>query len=130
MKYDRPFEVIKKLSPVSYRLRMPASYGMHPVLNIAHFEKYKKSPPEFSNRPTKNLQREDFEDLPEFEVEEIIAKWQQKTRNGQRAVQYLTRFKGYYPEDDEWLTTRQLKNAPEAMTLWQLKKTALKARRL
>ena len=38
MKYDRPFEVIQKLSPVSYRLRMPASYGIHPIINIAHLE--------------------------------------------------------------------------------------------
>ena len=47
MKYDGPFEIIKKTSPVSYRLRMPASYGIHPVLNIAHLEKYQTSP-EFS----------------------------------------------------------------------------------
>ena len=43
MKYDRPFKVIQKLSPVSYRLRMPASYGIHPIINIAHLEKYQPS---------------------------------------------------------------------------------------
>jgi len=32
MKYDGPFEVIQKLSPVSYRLQMPASYGIHPII--------------------------------------------------------------------------------------------------
>jgi hypothetical protein len=26
---------------------MPASYGIHPVLNIAHLEKYQASPTEF-----------------------------------------------------------------------------------
>jgi hypothetical protein len=129
MKYDGPFEIIKKLSPVSYRLRMPASYGMHPVLNIAHLEKYQQSPPEFGERPTKNLQREDFEALPEFKVEEIVAERRHKARNGRRIIQYLTRFKGYSPEDDEWLTTGQLKNAPEAVALWHRKKAALKAHR-
>jgi hypothetical protein len=118
MKYDGPFKIIKKLSPVSYRLRMPASYGMHPVLNIVHLEKYQQSPPEFGERPTKSLQREDFEALPEFEVEEIVAERQQKARNGRHIIQYLTCFKGYSPEDNEWLTTGQLKNAPEAVTLW------------
>ena len=39
MKYDRPFEVIQKLSPVSYQLWMPA-YGIHPIINIVHLEKY------------------------------------------------------------------------------------------
>ena len=65
MKYDGPFEIIKKISPISYRLRMPASYGIHPVLNIAHLEKYQTSPPEFGEQPQKSLNREDFDDLLE-----------------------------------------------------------------
>ena len=55
MKYDGPFEIIRKLSAVSYRLQMPKSYGIHPMLNIAHLEKYQPSPAKFSNRPTKSL---------------------------------------------------------------------------
>ena len=73
MKYDGPFEIIKKISPISYRLRMPASYGIHPVLNIAHLERYQTSPSEFGKRPQKSLNREDFDDLPEYEVERIVA---------------------------------------------------------
>ena len=73
MKYDGPFEIIQKLSAVSYRLRMPESYGIHPVLNIAHLERYQPSPSEFGNRPTKSLNRADFDELPEYEVEMIIA---------------------------------------------------------
>ena len=73
MKYDSPFEIIKKISPVSYRLRMPASYGIHQVLNIAHLKMYQTSPPEFSERPQKSLNWEDFDDLPEYEVERIVA---------------------------------------------------------
>jgi len=72
MKYDGPFKVIQKLSPVSYQLRMPASYGIHPIINIAHLEKYQPSPTEFGNCPTKNLNHEDFEALPEYEVGKII----------------------------------------------------------
>ena len=44
MKYDSPFEIIKKINPISYQLKMPASYGIHPVLNIAHLDKYQTSP--------------------------------------------------------------------------------------
>ena len=40
MKYNSPFKIIHKISPVSYQLKIPASYGIHPVLNIAHLEKY------------------------------------------------------------------------------------------
>ena len=73
MKYDGPFEIIQKLSAVSYWLRMPESYGIHPVLNIAHLEKYQPSPAKFSNQPTRSLNRADFNELSEYEVEMIIA---------------------------------------------------------
>ena len=52
---------------------MPESYGIHPMLNIAHLEKYQPSPAEFGNRPTKSLNRANFNELPEYKVEMIIA---------------------------------------------------------
>jgi hypothetical protein len=128
MKYDGPFEIIKKISPVSYRLRMPASYGIHPVLNIAHLEKYQTSPPEFGERPQKSLNREDFDDLPEYEVERIVAERRKKGRNGKRILQYLTRFKGYSEEFNEWLSENQLKNAPEPLELWKKEKEQLRTK--
>src|ERR1700683_2529748 len=51
MKYDGPFEIIQKISPISYRLKMLALYGIHPVLNITHLEKYQSSPPKCSSQP-------------------------------------------------------------------------------
>ena len=118
MKYNGPFEIIQKLSPVSYRLRMPGSYGIHPILNIAHLEKYQSSPAEFGERPTKSLNREDFNELPEFEVERIITERRKKGRNGKRIIQFLTWFKGYSADSDEWLSPNQLRNAPDILEQW------------
>jgi hypothetical protein len=101
MKYDGPFEIIQKLSAVSYRLRMPESYGIHPILNIAHLEKYQPSPAEFENQPTKSLNRADFDKLLEYEVDKIIAECRKKGKNGRRIIQYLTRFQGYTADSDE-----------------------------
>jgi hypothetical protein len=81
MKYNGPFKVIQKLSPVSYWLWMPASYGIHPIINIAHLEKYQPSPAEFSNK--------------------IITEWRKRSKNGWRIIQYLTQFKGYSADSDE-----------------------------
>ena len=122
MKYDGPFEIIRKLSPVSYQVRLPASYGMHPILNIAHLERYKTSPTEFGDRPTKRLQRENFAEQPEFEVESILRESTRKGRNGRRIPIFLTRFKGYSSEHDQWLTRAQLRNAPEIMGAWVARK--------
>ena len=119
MKYDGPFKIMKKLSPVSYRLRMPASYGIHPVLNIAHLEKYQASPTEFGVWPQESLNREDFNELPEYEVDKIVAERRKKGRNGKQILQYLTCFKGYSEEFDEWLMENQLKNALEPLKNWK-----------
>ena len=89
---------------------MPESYGIHPVLNIAHLERYQPSPSEFGNRPTKSLNRADFDELPEYEVEMIIADRRKKGRKGRYVTEYLTRFKGYNADSDEWLNLKQLRN--------------------
>jgi len=90
MKYDGPFKVIQKLSPVSYRLWMLASYGIHPIINIAHLEKYQPSPAEFGNHPTKNLNCEYFKALPEYKVDKIITECRKRSKNGWKIIQYLT----------------------------------------
>jgi len=82
MRYDGPFEIIQKLSPVTYQLRLLASYGIHPILNIAHLEEYKLSPSSLGDRPSKQLNRQDFNKLPEFEAEAIIGEWLRKTKKG------------------------------------------------
>ena len=120
MKYEGPFEILQKISPLAYRLRMPASYGMHPVINIAHLERYVPSPPNLGTRSKKKMTRLDFEDLPEYEVESIIAERMFRT-SGKRGVrQYRVRFTGYGADSDEWLTKNQLKNAPEVLENWQM----------
>jgi hypothetical protein len=42
-----------------------------------------------------------------------MAEHWKKGQNGKQILQYLTRFKGYSGEFDEWLSESQLKNAPE-----------------
>ena len=100
---------------------MPESYGIHPVLNIAHLEKYQPSPAKFSNQPTKSLNCADFDELLEYEVEMIITYRRKKSRKGRYVVEYLTRFKGYNADSDEWLNSRQLRNAPEILEVWHKK---------
>ena len=118
-RYDGPFEIIEKISPLAYRLRMPASYGMHPVLNIGHLEIYRSSPPEFGNRVRIDLDREDFEALPEYEVERIVDEKTIRGARGRRYKRYKVRFTGYGPEHDEWLPRGNLKNAPEVLRAWE-----------
>jgi hypothetical protein len=42
MRYEGPYEVNQKISDVTYRIALPASYKIHPIINIAHLEPYKE----------------------------------------------------------------------------------------
>ncbi|EUC61564.1 integrase core domain protein [Rhizoctonia solani AG-3 Rhs1AP] len=119
MRYEGPFEVMEKISPVSYRIRLPGSYRIHPVINIAHLESYKASPPEFGERPVKHIPRQDFEQMPEYEIEKIVAERYVKRKN-KRVKQYQVRWLGYGPEEDRWKTEKELKNAPDIIKQWKL----------
>jgi hypothetical protein len=118
-KYKGPFEISEKISAVTYRLRMPASYGLHPVISIAHLERYESSPPEWKDRPSIQSKREGFDTLMEFEVEDVIGEKWRKLRNGRRERIYKVRYKGYGPEHDTWEPRRNLKNTPEVLKKWE-----------
>ena len=117
-KYEGPFEIIQELSAVSYHLHMPASFGMHPVLNIEHLEKYQESPEEFRERPKIKMNQMDFEDLPEYQADCIVVESWHKGRNGKCIPIYRVRYTGYGPEADTWEPRQNLKNAPALLQEW------------
>lgn len=118
-KYEGPFEILEKISNITYRLRLPASYAIHPVININHLEQYRVSPDEFGERSIIAKQRPDFDKMVEYEVDRIIGERWRKTRQGRRQKQYQVRWKGYGPEDDTWELRNSLRNAPEALREWE-----------
>jgi hypothetical protein len=117
MKFDGPFEISQKISDVAYRLKLPASYRMHPVINIAHLKPY-QSDKTGIDRPKKHLNRKDFDEEPEYEVEAILdEKWVKKKHR--RVKLYLVSFVGYTPEYNLWLTKQALNNAEELVQEWE-----------
>lgn len=118
-KFEGPFEVQEKISRLTYRIRLPASYAIHPVININHLERYNESPDEFGERMIIPKQRPDFDKMAEYEVDRIIGERWRKTRHGKRQRQYQIRWKGYGPEDDTWELRNNLRNAPEIIRTWE-----------
>ncbi len=119
MQYDGPFEIIWKISPVTYQLRLPASYGIHLILNIAHLERYSTSPPEFGIRPIKNMTHADFEELPKVEVKKIVGEKMFKISGKHRHIKkYHVRWVRLPENEDEWKTKEELRNAPHILEAW------------
>ena len=122
MKFDGPFKISQKLGVNTYRLWMPASYRIHPILNSTHLEKYIVSDPFFGEWPSKKLNHADFTESPEFEVESIQAYHWCKAKNNWQVQEFLIRFTGYNSTFDKWLTQRQLKNDLDILLAWDSKR--------
>ena len=80
-RYDRPFEITERVSPVAYQIQLPHSYGIHPVLSIAHLEQFRSDTAH--NRTDLERLREDPE---EYEVIEIVKQRRVKHRNRYRLM--------------------------------------------
>jgi hypothetical protein len=116
-KFDGPFLITDKISPVTYRLNLSSNYEIHPVLNIEHLEKYHRSPPELGPRPTLPVMRDaDKAPKEDVEVEKIVGeRW--RRRKGKRIHYYKVRWKGYSEADDSWKTLRDIA-APKLIKAW------------
>lgn len=116
--YEGPFKIIRKLSPITYQLRIPLSYKIHPVISVAHLEAYKVLPAEFGKRVQRPSMRQAFKELPEMEVERISAK-QVGAIGRLWRKEYLVHFKNGVPGQEEWLSEKQLANAPVVVRTWK-----------
>ena len=113
-RYDGPFEITERVSPVAYRIRLPHSYGIHPVLSIAHLEPFRSD----STNDRTDLERL-REDPQEYEVIEIVEQRRVKHRNRYRLM-YKCRWE-HYGITDEWIPEAYLRNAKEVLDAWKTK---------
>uniref|UniRef100_A0A670IJD3 Gypsy retrotransposon integrase-like protein 1 n=1 Tax=Podarcis muralis TaxID=64176 RepID=A0A670IJD3_PODMU len=94
-RFTGPFPIVDQVSPVAFRLRLPATLKVHPVFHRSLLSPV-APPDEFHpNRPRPQpvLVRGE----PEYEVERIL---DSRYRRGK--LQYLIDWKGYGPEDRSW----------------------------
>ena len=112
-----PFEILQRINPNVYRLRMSNLYPGLPIFNYQHLKKYVEAPPEYGERTTLPETRTSKPAEEEYKVEKIIA--ERRTKKG---VGYLVRWQGYSPLYDTWESKRALRNAPEVVSLWQKRK--------
>ncbi len=122
-RYQGPFEVIDKYSPITYKIRIPADWNIHNVLNIAHLEPYHKSPDKFGSREIRPIRTRKPTSKEDWEVIKIVAeKYIKKKGQQRRALHYQAEWK--YPDGtqkitDEWIDAKDFRNAPEVIQAWK-----------
>jgi hypothetical protein len=99
--------VDQEISPVAYRLCLPASWGIHNVFHASLLSPYHETDahgPNFS-RPPPDL----IDGKEEYEVERIIShRWHGQSKQ----LQYLIKWVGYPHHDNTWEPANQV-HAPD-----------------
>ena len=122
-RFEGPFEVIDKLSEITYRLRIPHEYDIHPVLSIAHLEKFTPSTEEFGKRDILEPLREKQKTTQEYEIIEIVK--ERKIKIGKKyRKEYQCNWQGY-GITDEWIPEKNLRNAQDLLKEWRERKAKI-----
>lgn len=96
-----PFKVVRKISPSAYELDFPSTWGVHPVVSIAHLWKPEQGSDPFSRKTPEPEPVATDETGGEWELERIVERKIRWYRKNPR-IHYLVRWKGYTAKDDDW----------------------------
>jgi transposase InsO family protein len=91
-----PFEIIKKIGTQAYQLQLPTKYSrIHDVFHVSLLEPYHRQ----AGSDPAVIQPDLVDENEEYEVEQILAR-----RTRRNKTEWLVRWTGYSPAEDQWLT--------------------------
>jgi hypothetical protein len=105
-RYHGPYEIEAKISPVTYRLKLPDTMKIHPVFHISKLKQYVETPKELGQRKQVPPPPIIIDGEPEWEVDEILDR-----RVIKGVTKYLVKWKGCELHDASWEPTTHLRNA-------------------
>ena len=100
------FLITKVLSSLSYQLKLPDTWKIHPVFHASLLSLYHETDIHGSNFPTPPPDLIDNEE--EYEIERIV-----KHKGRPKHLSFLIQWKGYSSEEDSWVPESDLGNTLE-----------------
>ena len=100
-----PFEVIKIVLSNAIKLKLPASFKIHDIINVLQVWPYKPPVAEQSSVPPELI---DVEGNPEYKVEEIL---DSRLKHGK--LEYLVKWFGYTNDYNTWEPEANCANSPD-----------------
>jgi hypothetical protein len=119
-----PFKIIKITGKNTVRLKFSERMkGLHSNINVRLLELYHPDTIEGRTKPPPPPVVISQDNI-EYELEKIITHRINKDKN--KTVNYLVSWKGMGPADEQWMTLKDLKNAPEVLETYHKRFPQLK----
>ena len=105
-----PFEVVAKVNPVAFKLKLPDTLNIHPVFHVSLLRPH--TAPAFPEQRSASVPPGPvfLQGAEEWEVEKVLAS---RLLRGVR--HFLVKWKGFPAEESSWQPEEDLRNAPEAV---------------
>ena len=108
-----PYTIIRKVSPVAYKLELPANFKIHPVFHISLLKRFREDEEQVHSKEAPPVPEIVGEDV-EYEVETILDKWIVR-----RQVQYLVKWEGYPYYEASWEPLSHLSNCAKLINRFE-----------
>jgi hypothetical protein len=114
-----PYRVLERINPLAFKLDLPTSSRIHPVVSAAHLWKPTQGPDPFDRLtpPPPPIALEGENSAEHYEIERIISYrvkiYKKKNRNPR--VEFLVRWKGYTAKDDQWIAESNMRENASGM---------------
>ena len=112
MKRQGPFVITEVIGPLTYRLKLPTQWKIHPVFHTSLLTPYKETGthgPNFSLPPPDLIEGNE-----EYKVEAITGH-----RKWYGHMQYLVKWKGYPVSENSWEPEAYLRNAKDTLSRYK-----------
>jgi hypothetical protein len=103
-----PLRITERLSPISYRLQLPAGSRIHDVISIHHLRRYRGSGEDI--RPLPII----IDDEEHWKVDKVEG---ERIRQGR--TEFLVRWEGYGDDDRSWEPLENLEYAQDSILEWR-----------
>ena len=105
-RFHGPYKITEVISPVAYRLELPSSFRMQPVVHVSHLKEYADGSKDFLTRPEYQappppevLAGEEFFEIEAFRKHRLY---------GKSVPQFLVKWRGHGDHKNEWRAVWQL----------------------
>lgn len=116
-----PFTVTERIGKQAYRLKLPPKYSrLHDVFHVVLLKEYHQP----TGNPPEIFQPDLIDGEEEWEIESLLDK-----RVNRNKLEYLVRWRGYGPADDQWIQKSELKHAMDLVREFEARQAPATPRR-